>query len=99
MKCKFELKNGTFKEFRLFNLLQIFQNNFENSKNQLCTIEQALQFCFKAQPQNVLDFEMGFSGQNLKAEIRVFETPNPNKTWNMIQILQGNTYNTNINSF
>ena len=25
------------------------------------------------------DFEMGFPGQNLMAEIRVFENPNPNK--------------------
>ena len=44
------------------------------------------------------DFEMGFPGQNLKAEIRVFKNPNPNN-WNMIQTLQGNTYNTNINLF
>ena len=45
------------------------------------------------------DFEMGFPGQNLKAEIRVFENSNSNKTWNLIQTLQGNTYNTNVNLF
>jgi len=56
-------------------------------------------FALRLNPKMCFDFEMGFPGQNLKAEIRVFENPNPNKTWNMIQTLQGNTYNTNINLF
>ena len=50
-------------------------------------------------PDKTCNFEIGFPGQNLKTEIRVFENPNPNKTWNMIQTLQGNTYNINVNLF
>ena len=65
LKCKFEFKNETFKELRLFKVLQFFLNNFENSKNQLCTTRQALHFCFKAQPQNVLCFLNGFFGSKL----------------------------------
>ena len=39
-------KGDTFKELCLFKLLQILLNNFENSKNQLCTTWQDLHFCF-----------------------------------------------------
>ena len=39
-------KRGHFKNLRLFKLLQIFHNNFENSKNKLCITWQALHFCF-----------------------------------------------------
>ena len=49
-------KGDTLSTFCLFKLLQIFLNNFENSKNKLCTTQQALHLCFKARPQNVLQF-------------------------------------------
>ena len=39
-------KGNTLSTFCLFKLLQIFLNNFENSKNKLCLTWQALHFCF-----------------------------------------------------
>ena len=50
-----------------FQITSNFIKQLWKLKNKLCTTQQALHFCFKSQPQNVLRFWNGFSRVKLNA--------------------------------
>ena len=60
-------KGDTLRTYRLFKLLQILYNNFENSKNNFAHIDKLYILSFRLNPKMCLDFEMVFSRVKLNA--------------------------------
>ena len=90
-------KGDTLSTFRLFKLLQFFLNNLENSKTNFVQLNKLYIFALRLNPKMYFDLELGFSGQNLSLEIRVFENLNQYNCFEIDSTIQGNTDNINVN--
>jgi len=88
------LKNHAFS-----NYFKFCKTTLKTPKTNFAQLDKLYTFAIRRNPKMCLDFEMGFSRANLNAKFRVFGNSNQNKSLNLIQTIQFNTYNIKVNLF
>jgi len=68
-------------------------------KTNFVQLDKLYIFALRLNPKMYFDLELGFLGQNLSLEIRVFGNPNQHNCFEIDSTIKGNTYNINVNLF
>ena len=90
---------GHLKNFTFSNYFKFFKTTLKTLKTNFVQLDKLYIFSLRLNPKMYFDLELGFSGQNLSLEIKVFGNPNQHNCFEIDSTIQVNAYNIKVNLF